>query len=61
MQLHSSHGASGSLPEKETQEILEFTKKYINEPAWAEPLGMVAEDIGAAALKAPEDASAIKA
>jgi hypothetical protein len=43
------------------QEILGFTKKYINEPIWAEPLRMVAEEIGAAASKTPEDAGAIKA
>lgn len=43
------------------QEILEFTKKYINEPAWAEPLRMVAEEIGTAALQTPGDAGALKA
>jgi hypothetical protein len=43
------------------QEILEFTKKYINEPVWAESLRMVAEDIGAAVSKTPEDATATEA
>jgi hypothetical protein len=44
-----------------TQEILEFTKKYINEPAWAEPLRMVAEEIGTAALQTPGNADEVKA
>jgi hypothetical protein len=43
------------------REILEFTKKYINEPAWAEPLRMVAEEVRAAVSKTPADASAVKA
>ena len=43
------------------QEILEFTKKYINEPTWAEPLRMVAEEIGAATSETLEDAGAINA
>jgi hypothetical protein len=43
------------------QEILEFTKKYINEPTWAEPLRMVAEEMGAATSKTPVDAAALNA
>ena len=43
------------------QEILDFTKKYINEPTWAEPLRMVAEEIGAATSKTPADAGALNA
>jgi hypothetical protein len=43
------------------QEILEFTKKYINEPTWAEPLRMVAEEIGATTSKTPADAGALNA
>jgi hypothetical protein len=43
------------------QEILEFTKKYINEPTWAEPLRMVAEEIGAATSETPADARAVNA
>lgn len=42
------------------QEILEFTKRYINEPAWAEALRMVAEDIGTAISKTPEDETVVK-
>jgi hypothetical protein len=43
------------------QEILAFTKKFINEPTWAEPLRMVAEEIGAATSKTPQDTEAVKA
>ena len=43
------------------QEMLEFTKKYINEPTWAEPLRMVAEEIGVATSKASVDAGALNA
>jgi hypothetical protein len=43
------------------QEILEFTKKYINEPTWAEPLRMVAEEIGAATSKTPAQADTLSA
>ena len=43
------------------QEILEFTKRHINEPTWAEPLRMVAEKIGAATTATPEDIGAVKA
>jgi hypothetical protein len=42
------------------QEIVEFTKKYVNEPAWAEPLRMVAEDIGSASGTTTGDASLVK-
>jgi hypothetical protein len=43
------------------QKILEFTKKYINEPTWAEPLRMVAEEIGVATSKASAEAGALNA
>jgi hypothetical protein len=43
------------------QEILEFTKKYINEPTWAEPLRMVAEEIGIAMSKTPADGGDLNA
>jgi hypothetical protein len=43
------------------QVILEFTKTYVNEPTWAEPLRMVAEEIGAATSKTRADAGAINA
>lgn len=36
-----------ALAEKEDAKVaLEFTKQYVNEPAWEEPLRMIAEDVG---------------
>jgi hypothetical protein len=36
-----------ALAEKEDAKgVLEFTKQYVNEPAWEEPLRMIAEEVG---------------
>ncbi len=40
--------ASGDLAERD-----KFTRKYINDPAWEEPLRMIAEDLGAAESEIP--------
>ena len=37
------------------QEIQQFTRKYVNQPAWTEPLRMIAEEIGVASAAAPDD------
>lgn len=34
------------LPTPDPQKQLEFTKSFVNEPAWAEPLRLLADDIG---------------
>jgi len=44
----------------DVREKREFTKSIVNEPAWAEPLGMIANDIGGRSHGAAE-ADAIEA
>ena len=39
----------------------EFAKRYMNEPAWEEPLRMVAEEIGVRSAEAPGDPDVIRA
>ncbi len=45
----------------DSQPICEFTKRYVNEPAWSEPLWMIANEIGGAATASLGDAMAIRA
>lgn len=45
--------------EKDSQKICEYTKIYVNEPAWSEPLQMIANEIGVTASAA--DATAVRA
>lgn len=48
------------LTEKEdAKSTLEFTKQFVNEPAWEEPLRMIAEEIGSGAVPAGQE-SAVK-
>jgi hypothetical protein len=39
----------------------EFTKQYVNEPAWEEPLCMVAEEIGVRSAEASGDSDVVRA
>ncbi len=41
--------------------IREFTKQYVNEPVWAEPLQMLAEEIGVHGTEKPDEKDLIKA
>jgi hypothetical protein len=34
------------IGKSDSQEICEYTKKYLNEPAWSEPLRMIANELG---------------
>jgi hypothetical protein len=43
--------------EDDPQGVLEFTKRYVNQPVWTEPLRMIAEDIGVASTASPDDAN----
>lgn len=38
-----------------------FAKQYVNEPAWEEPLRMVAEEVGVRSAEAPGDSDAVRA
>jgi len=50
------------LMEKDNQDRnREFAKQYVNEPAWEEPLRMVAEEIGARSAEAPGDPNVVRA
>jgi hypothetical protein len=40
--------------------IVEFTKKYVNEPAWEEPLRMIAEEVGIGDAASANSGSATK-
>ena len=44
---------------RSAQEIQQFTRKYVNQPAWTEPLRMIAEEIGVASGAAPDDRNSI--
>lgn len=45
----------------DSQEICDYTKRYINEPAWSEPLLMIANEIGVTATTAsPGDGTVIR-
>jgi HEAT repeat protein len=49
------------LAEKDTQtRNRDFAKQYVNEPAWEEPLCMVAEEIGVRSAEAPGDTDAVR-
>jgi len=39
----------------------EYLRYYVNEPSWAEPLHMIAEEIGAQTIEIPEDVDAVTA
>ena len=50
-----------ALTEKDApQEVLEFTKRYVNEPAWTEPLRMIAEDIGVTSTASPDNVKVVR-
>lgn len=49
------------LMEDNQDRNLEFGKYYVNEPAWEEPLRMVAEEIGVQNTEAPCDLKALRA
>lgn len=50
------------LVEKDSQSRnREFAKQYVNEPAWEEPLRMVAEEIGVRCAEMPADLAIVKA
>lgn len=42
------------------QGVLEFTKRYVNQPVWTEPVRMIAEDIGVASTVSPDDANVVR-
>jgi hypothetical protein len=42
------------------QAICEFTKRYVNEPAWSEPLRMIANEIGVTTAGTPADTTAAR-
>lgn len=49
------------LAEKDNQDQdREFAKQYVNEPAWEEPLRMVAEEIGVRSAEAPSDLDIVR-
>lgn len=45
----------------ESKTICEFTKCYVNEPAWSEPLRMIANEIGMGATASLDGSTAIRA
>ncbi len=45
----------------DSQHISEYTKRYVNEPAWSEPLRMIANEIGVAATTSAADVTALRA
>jgi len=50
------------LVEKDNQtRNREFAKQYVNEPAWEEPLRMVAEEIGVRSAEMPGDSDTVRA
>jgi hypothetical protein len=50
-----------ALAEKEDAKVaLEFTKQYVNEPAWEEPLRMIAEEVGIDGATSPDTETALK-
>jgi hypothetical protein len=46
---------------EDSQPSCEFTKRYVKEPAWSEPLRMIANEIGVPTTASPGDAMAIRA
>lgn len=50
------------LIEKDNQDRnREFARQYVNEPAWEEPLRMVAEEIGVRSVEVPDDPDVVRA
>ena len=46
--------------ERDSEAICQFTKRYVNEPAWSEPLRMIADEIGGGATKSIDGATATR-
>jgi hypothetical protein len=44
----------------DSQNICDYTKRYMNEPAWSEPLRMIANETGVMATASPGDGTAIR-
>lgn len=49
------------LEKRSAEENRQFTKSYVNEPAWAEPLRMIADDIGGRTVGPSEVAERVQA
>jgi HEAT repeat protein len=45
----------------DSQKICEYTKRYVNEPAWSEPLRMIANEIGVATTASAADITLVRA
>lgn len=51
---------AGLVEKEDAKAILDFTKRYVNEPAWEEPLRMIAEEVGIGGATPADTEAALK-